>query len=172
MEQPRNRLLALLKASQVEVDVPRASSGRGPVLSMGRDAGEPPIRTTEQPPATLMNHPMVSPTQQHQVREVGRAAIQPVPQMMGLTPGQRPVTTREDTAAVPYGQGAALAGWTTRVVRPTSSGWLGAPPSTGGNRAMAACSRARRSWWSQQGWSGVGWWLTSTRVTAPSQASR
>jgi Flp pilus assembly protein TadB len=29
------------------------------------------------------------------------------------------------------------AGWTTRVVRPTSRGWVGAPPRTGGSRAAA-----------------------------------
>ena len=34
------------------------------------------------------------------------------------------------------------AGWMTRVVRPTSSGWVGAPPRVGGNRVVAARSRA------------------------------
>ena len=34
------------------------------------------------------------------------------------------------------------AGWTTRVARPTSSGWVGAPPRVGGSRAIAARSRA------------------------------
>src|SRR5215217_9266547 len=32
-------------------------------------------------------------------------------------------------------------GCTTRVARPTSRGWLGAPPRVGGSRAMAARSR-------------------------------
>jgi len=31
-------------------------------------------------------------------------------------------------------------GWTTRLARPTSRGWLGAPPRVGGNRASACCS--------------------------------
>jgi len=32
--------------------------------------------------------------------------------------------------------------WTTRLARPTSSGWAGAPPRTGGSRATAARNRA------------------------------
>jgi hypothetical protein len=87
------------------------------------------------------------------------------------------------------------AGCTTRVARPTSRGWVGAPPRVGGSRAMAACRRrgspcasllgASPAQWSPLGssprsplapWSGSGWPLggrvTRTRVTAPSQASR
>jgi hypothetical protein len=37
------------------------------------------------------------------------------------------------------------AGVTTRLARPTSNGWLGAPPRTGGSRSMAARSHPARS---------------------------
>ena len=50
----------------------------------------------------------MGPAEQREVREVGGAAVDPVPQMMGVTPGQRPLTAREDTAAVPDGQGGPL----------------------------------------------------------------
>jgi hypothetical protein len=53
---------------------------------------------------------MLGPAQQHQVGQVGGAAIQPVPQMLGLTPGQRPLAVRNHAAAVADGQGVALAG--------------------------------------------------------------
>src|SRR5829696_9116095 len=36
--------------------------------------------------------------------------MEPVPQMVGLAPGQGPFTVGEDTAPVPDGQGGALAG--------------------------------------------------------------
>jgi hypothetical protein len=39
-----------------------------------------------------MDRPMMGPTQQRQVGQIGRAAMEPVPQMMRLTPGQRPLT--------------------------------------------------------------------------------
>ena len=39
---------------------------------------------------------------------------------------------------------ARWAGVTTRLVRPTSSGWVGAPPRAGGSRVAAVCSWAAR----------------------------
>jgi hypothetical protein len=80
------------------------------------------------------------------------------------------------------------AGETARVARPTSSGWVAGPPRPGGSTASAAWRRSASppaapvsdpGWW----WP---WWLspqsaawpsrwsrvTSTRVTAASQASR
>jgi hypothetical protein len=55
-----------------------------------------------------MNRPVMGPADQGQVPQVSRATVEPVPQMMGLAPGQRPITVREDTAAVPDRQGGAL----------------------------------------------------------------
>ena len=79
-------------------------------LSMRWAGGQAPIRAADEPPAALMDRPMVGPAQQGQVLEVGGAAVQPVPQMMGLTPGQRPSTAGKPTAAVADGQGEALGG--------------------------------------------------------------
>jgi hypothetical protein len=57
-----------------------------------------------------MDGPVVGPAQQGEVGEVGGAAIHPVPQVMGVAPGQGPLTAREDTAAVVDGQGGPLGG--------------------------------------------------------------
>ena len=53
---------------------------------------------------------MMGPAQQRQIAKIGRAAVQPMPHMMGLTPAQRPITAREDTAVVADGQGDPLGG--------------------------------------------------------------
>jgi hypothetical protein len=57
-----------------------------------------------------MDRPMMRPAQQGQVGQVGGAAVEPVEQMMGLAPGQRPGAAGEDTAAVADGQGGAVGG--------------------------------------------------------------
>jgi hypothetical protein len=57
-----------------------------------------------------MDGPMMGPAQQDQVVQVGGAAIQPVLEMVGFTPGQGPITAGEDTAAVTHGQGGPLGG--------------------------------------------------------------
>ena len=80
-------------------------SSLGPV---GWGGGQPAIRLADQLPAALMGRPMMGPADQGQVGQVGRATVQPVAQMMGLTPGQRPHTAGEDTAAVADGQGGPL----------------------------------------------------------------
>jgi len=72
------------------------------------DGGQPAIRLAGQPPAAVMDGPMVGPAQQDQIGQVGGAAVQPVPQMMTLTPGQRPLAVREEAAAVAHGQGGPL----------------------------------------------------------------
>jgi hypothetical protein len=41
-----------------------------------------------------MDRPMMGPAQQGQIGQIGRATMEPVPQMMRLTPGQRPRTAR------------------------------------------------------------------------------
>jgi hypothetical protein len=126
---------------------------------------------------------MLGPAHQDQVGRVGRAAIQPVPQMVDFAPGQGALTVGEDTAAVAHGQGGGRGrqpGWSA-----PGPGLAGSPTQGRAEQVMAACSRwvsrapAPRSWgprwppgsawWS---WGVVGRRVTRTRVTAPSQASR
>jgi hypothetical protein len=109
---------------------------------VGWGDGQPPVGAAVKPPAALMHRPMMGPAHQGQIGQIRRAAMQPTQQMMGLTPGQRPPTAREHTAPVAHGQALRWAGWTTRPAHPTSNGWLGAPPRTGGSSAIAARSRS------------------------------
>jgi hypothetical protein len=52
----------------------------------------------------------MGPAQQGQIRQIRGAAMEPVAQMMGLTPGGGPVAVGEGAAAVTDGQGDALGG--------------------------------------------------------------
>jgi hypothetical protein len=72
--------------------------------------GQPAVRLSGEPPAALVHGSVVSSAEQGQVGQVGGAAMEPVAQMMGLTPGQGTGAVGEDTAAVTHGQGAALGG--------------------------------------------------------------
>ena len=95
--------------------LPDGSGGGGmssvvPLVPVGWDSGQPPISLAGQLPAPLMNRPMMRPAQQGQVGQIGRATMQPVPQMMGLAPGQRPGAAGEHTAPVANGQGGPLGG--------------------------------------------------------------
>src|SRR5215218_6497659 len=95
--------------------LPMGSGGRGRVLSVrmlsvGWGGGQPPVGLVLELPAALMDRPMMGSAHQDQVVQVGRAAIQPVDQMMGLTPGKGTITAGEDTAAVAHGQGGPLGG--------------------------------------------------------------
>jgi hypothetical protein len=70
--------------------------------------------------------------------------MQPVDQMMGLAPGRgrsQPGTAQPPSRTTRATRWAAL---TTRLVRPTSSGWVGAPPRVAGNRVAAAWRWAAR----------------------------
>jgi hypothetical protein len=87
-----------------------SSVGMSSAGSMGWGGREAPIGLAGELPAALVDRPMLGPAQQHQVGQVGGAAIQPVPPMMGLPPGQRPLTVSDHAAAVADGQGVALAG--------------------------------------------------------------
>jgi hypothetical protein len=82
--------------------------GMSSVVPVGWDGGQPPISLADQPPTPLMDRPMMGPAHQRQVSQIGPATIQPMPQMMSLTPGQRPHTAREHTATVTNGQGGPL----------------------------------------------------------------
>jgi hypothetical protein len=108
---------------------------------VGWEGGEPPVGAPAQPPAALMHGPMMGPAQQGQIRQVGRAAMEPVAQMMGLTPAQGALAAREDTAAVPHGQGGAL-GRTHDPGGPADLQGLGrGPTQEGGSTARACWSR-------------------------------
>jgi hypothetical protein len=65
--------------------------------------GQPPIRSAGQLPAALMDRPMMGPADQGQVGQVGRAAVDPVAQMVGFAPAQGAGTAGEDTATVADG---------------------------------------------------------------------
>jgi hypothetical protein len=78
------------------------------VGSVAWSGGAAAIGPAGQLPTALMRRPMMRPTQQGQIRQVGGATIRPGDQMMALAPGQGPVTVGEHTAAVADGQGAAL----------------------------------------------------------------
>jgi hypothetical protein len=68
--------------------------------SVGSGGGEVAVGLAGQGPAAVMDHPMMGPAHQGQVGQVGRVAMEPVDQLVGLTPGQRPVTVGEPTAPV------------------------------------------------------------------------
>jgi hypothetical protein len=57
-----------------------------------------------------MDRPMMGPAQQDQVGQVGRAAVQPGDQMVGLAPGKGPLATGDHAAAVADREGGALGG--------------------------------------------------------------
>jgi hypothetical protein len=78
--------------------------------SVGRGGGHPTISLADQPPTPLMDRPMMGPAQQGQISQIGRTTVEPVPKMMSLTPGQRPLTAREHTATVTNSQGGPLGG--------------------------------------------------------------
>ena len=78
--------------------------------AVGRDGGQAAVGAAGESPAALMHRPMMGPTDQGQVIEVGGAALEPVAQMMGLIPGQGAGTVGDDTAAVTDGQGGAVGG--------------------------------------------------------------
>ena len=80
------------------------------VGSVGWGGGEATVGAARQPPATFVDRSMMGPAQQGQVGQIGGAAMEPVPQMMGLTPGQRPRTAREHTATITNRQSGALGG--------------------------------------------------------------
>jgi hypothetical protein len=122
----------------------------GVVSLVGWGGGAAPVGAAGQLPAALLDLPVVGSAQQGEVGQVGRAAVEPVLQVVGFAPGQGPVTGREPTAAVADGQGGALAGWMTRVARPTSRGWLGRRPGSGqpGGRGRSRARSPTSSPWS------------------------
>jgi hypothetical protein len=78
--------------------------------SMRWGGGQPTVGVAGQSPAALMDRPMVSPAHQGQVLKVGRATMQPVAQMMGLTPGRGSVAAGHRAATVADHQGGPLGG--------------------------------------------------------------
>ena len=78
--------------------------------SVGWGGGEAAIGLAAQAPAAFVDGAVVGPAEQSEVGQIGGATVEPVAQMVGLTPGQRPGTTGKDTATVADGQGRALSG--------------------------------------------------------------
>src|SRR5215207_1284570 len=78
------------------------------VASVGWGGGEVAVGAAGQLPAPLMDRPMVGSAHQGQIGQVGGAAIDPVPQVVALTPGDGPGAVGEHTAPVADGQGGAL----------------------------------------------------------------
>jgi hypothetical protein len=140
---------------------------------------------------------MMPTAQQHQVPQICPAAVQPVAQVVGVAPGHRPVTPGNRQPPSRTASAARWAGAMTRVRDPPATAPVDAPPSTAGSRPIAVRSRAASpgagspspsfpagspspppspaAWW-WPGWPSPGWsrwWrVTSTRVSAASQANR
>src|SRR5215207_4186454 len=83
--------------------------------------------------------------------------MEPVPQVVGVAPGQGPFTVGEDTAPVPDGQGGALAGLDDPGGPADLQGWVGAPGRWSPLRSGAWGGGAPRGWWG----GGGGWVLGS-----------
>jgi hypothetical protein len=97
----------------------RCRRGRMPMPSMRRAGGQPPVGLAGQPPAALMDRPMMGPAQHHQVVEVGGVAVQPVPQLMGLPQARgrwQSGTTQPPSRTAIVAAGVVLAGGTVAVV--------------------------------------------------------
>src|SRR5829696_4208614 len=153
-----------------DVRVGSGGAGMAPVGSaVGWGGGQPAIRLAGQPLAALMDRAVVGPAQQGQVGQVGGAAMEPVPQMVGVAPGQGPFTVGEDTAPVPHGQGGALAGLDDPG-GPADLQGLGRGPTQdsgqqGGGGLEPGCQPVGPApvvglgWWRAAGVVGLGWWL-------------
>src|SRR5215204_4998241 len=87
---------------------PRGGSDQSRGSSIRWSRSEAAVGSAGELPAAVVDGPMMGPADQGQVVQVGGAAIQPMPHMMGLTPGQGTGTAVEDTATVADSQGAAL----------------------------------------------------------------
>jgi hypothetical protein len=148
-----------------------AGSGEGGMSPGGRmspmrwGGGPLAVGISGQLPAALMDGAVVGSAQQGEVVQVGGAAMDPVVQVVGIV-GQRWWCGGEDAAAVPDGQGGALGGVVTRVVRPSSSGWVGAPARVGGNRVMAAWRWASSPGVGLGSWAAVVVWCRTRVGTA------
>ena len=81
-----------------------------PLGPVGWGGGQAAIRVAGQPPAALMDRPVMGSAHQGQVGQVGGAAMQPVAQMVGLAPGRGPVAAGHRTTTVADHQGGALGG--------------------------------------------------------------
>jgi hypothetical protein len=119
-------------------------SGRNGSSSVRRGGGELAVGVAVQPPAALVHGTVMGAAQQHEVGEVGRAAVQPVAQVVCVTPGERPVTAGEAAAAVTHRQGDALGGRHDPYGATQLQRLGGAPPRAAGSSATAARRRAAR----------------------------
>jgi hypothetical protein len=94
----------------VDHSCPQVPAVRRPGFFGVVGGGELAVGSADEPPAALVDGPMMGPTQEGGVVQVGGAAIQPVPDVMALAPGQGPAAAGDDAAAVADGQGLALGG--------------------------------------------------------------
>src|SRR5215213_7287521 len=70
---------------------PSAMGGSGGLVSsMWWGGGELSVGAADEPPAAVMDGPMMGPADQGQVVQVGGTTLQPMPDVMGFTPGQGP----------------------------------------------------------------------------------
>ena len=109
-------------------------SGGTPVSSVWWGGAEPAVGAAGQLPAALMDGPVVASAEEGEIRQVGGAAVDPMVEMMGVAPGQRPITAREHTTPVTHGQGGPL-------------GWLddpGGPPHLQGLAGRATQGRGQQ----------------------------
>ena len=149
--------------------------------SMRWGGGQPAIGVAGQPPAALMDRPVMGPAHQRQVGQVGGAAMEPVDQMVGLAPGRgrsQPATAQPPSRTT---RAARWAAETTRLARPPPAAGSGHPQGPGkpgrrrpepGRQAAIAAGFVAGSCWPvgmEPSWWLVGWRLTRTRVTAPSR---
>src|SRR5215207_5252871 len=79
-----------------------------PMSSVGWGGGEVAVGSAGQLPAAVVDRPMVGSAHQGQIGQIRGAAIDPMPQVVALTPGDGPGAVGEHTAPVADGQGAAL----------------------------------------------------------------
>ena len=153
------------------------------VSSVWWGGGQAPVGVAVKPPAALVDRAVVGPADQGQVVQVGGAAMEPMSEMVGFAPGRGPLAAGEGAAAVADDQGGALGGGDDpagpadlqRLGRGTPKG-RGEParrrPQPGRQAPIAAVVAGRVVVAGVEVWWLVGWRVTSTRVTAPSQASR
>src|SRR5206468_661551 len=68
----------------------------------------PPVFHLKTEPASSVAQPVVAPTEQDQVAQIGPTPVGPMSDVMHVAPGRRPVTPREPAVPVPEGNGPTL----------------------------------------------------------------
>src|SRR5439155_4622427 len=71
-----------------------------PTVGSGRDRGQAAVRGPLQPPAALVDEPVMCPAQKPDVPQRGGAAVDPVAEMVTVGPGHWPVADGEPAVLV------------------------------------------------------------------------